>query len=241
LIHALEPGSEHFNDSFSMGGRSSKPSNTRKSTTHAAPGKITEIDRAMLDLKNTRDRLQKYRNRLSLEEAQLVERARQAKDRGHTQQALGLLRLKKYKNVTMDQVEQKLLTVLQMVETIDSKQNEKEFLNALRSGKDALAQMQKETTVEDVLQLMEQIQEQNDVEKEVAEILSNVPTLSAVDEATVEAELLALQSSVQVEGNDELNLPAVPTSKLPKWKNDLRSEADPAPNQSAGNRIAVAS
>jgi division protein CdvB (Snf7/Vps24/ESCRT-III family) len=224
-----------------MGGKSSKPSNTRKPATHVAAGKITEIDRAMLDLKNARDRLQKYRNRLSREETQLVERARQAKERGHTKQALGLLRLKKYKNVTIDQVEQKLLTVLQMVETIDSKQNEKEFLSALRSGKDALAQMQKETTVEDVLQLMEQIQEQNEVEKEVAEILSNVPSLSAVDEATVEAELLALETNSEIGGKEELDLPSAPTAKLPQLKNDIISETDQVTSKPDGGRIAVAS
>jgi charged multivesicular body protein 6 len=185
-----------------------KTSNTAKNSNSSS---ITTVDRAILDLKNARDRLQKYRAKLELEEVKLTQRAREAKEAGRTQQALGLLRLKKFKSRGTENVEAQLLTVLQMVEAIDSRRNDVQMLGALRAGKDALAQLQKETTVEDILDLMDQIQEQHEVEKEVAEILSNVPPLSADDEALVEAELEALEAEMtKVE-----NLPEVPTTKLP--------------------------
>lgn len=220
-----------------MGAFGSKHTKTTKPNTNTANNKnsssITTVDRAILDLKNARDRLQKYRAKLALEEVKLTQRAREAKEAGRTQQALGLLRLKKFKSRGTENVEAQLLTVLQMVETIDSRRNDVQMLGALRAGKDALAQLQKETSVEDILELMDQIQEQHEVEKEVAEILSNVPPLSADDEALVEAELEALEAEMtKVE-----DLPEVPTTKLPNIVAPVPTKTD---NKQPA-RVAVAS
>lgn len=216
-----------------MGGFSSKQHPTTTSKKAPAGGGITTVDRAILDLKNARDRLQKYRTKLGLEEVKLLQRAKEAKEAGRTQQALGLLRLKKYKSRSVQDVEAQLLTVLQMVETIDSRRNDVQMLGALRAGKDALAQLQKETTVEDILELMDQIQEQNEVEKEVAEILSNVPALSAADEALVEAELEALAAEM----TKVPDMPEVPTNELPTIA--VQTPTKDANKQPA--RVAVAS
>ena len=208
--------------------------NSKQPVKRTAGGSISDVDRAVLDLKNARDRLQKYRAKLEGEEIKLLQRAKEAKDAGKTKQALGLLRLKKYKSRGVEDVENQLLTVLQMVETIDSKKNEKELLGALRTGKDALAKLQKETTVEDVLDLMDQIQEQNEVEKEVSDILSGVPSLSVEDEALVEAELEAMEAEMNAEANPEL--PQVPTNKLPEIAKPEKEPATAKPG-----RVAVTS
>jgi Snf7 len=104
------------------------------------------------------------------------------------------------------------------VETIDSKQNEKQLLDALASGKDALKRMHEETTVDDVLNLMDQIQEEIAVEQEITEILQNVPTLSPADELAVEQELEQMQSEMNAPKLDAATaqLPQVPTTKLPE-------------------------
>jgi phage shock protein A len=52
---------------------------------------ISDIDRAVLDLKNARDRLTRYRNKLQADSDKLVEQARQAKLKGRKETALGLL------------------------------------------------------------------------------------------------------------------------------------------------------
>ena len=108
-----------------------------------------------------------------------------------------------------------------LVETISSKQNEKEVLSAMRTGKDALQKLHEETTVDDVLELMDQITEQNELEHEISEVLSGVPALSASDEETVEAELASLEA--EVTGKSKLPevptiapLPDVPTNSLPE-------------------------
>mmetsp|Transcript_17044 Transcript_17044/g.34309 ORF Transcript_17044/g.34309 Transcript_17044/m.34309 type:complete len:100 (-) Transcript_17044:13-312(-) len=97
-----------------MGGGSSKP---KKAPTPA----ISSTDRAVLDLKNARDRLQRYRKKLEQDDARLVAQAKKARDAGKTKQAIGILRLRKYKEAQATNCENQLLNVLQMVETIDSK------------------------------------------------------------------------------------------------------------------------
>jgi charged multivesicular body protein 6 len=201
-----------------MGGAFSSSSSTPANKNAAAS--ISPIDRAVLDLKNARDRLQRYRQKLERDDAALLIKAAAARDAGQTKKALGILRLKKYKQVQAGACEDQLLTVLQMVETIDSKQNDSAVLQAMAIGKDTLKKMHEETTVEDVLELMDQVSEENAVEQEINEILQGVPTLSADQEEAVEAELLALQSMMNPAApsakTEEVNLPTAPTTKLPE-------------------------
>jgi hypothetical protein len=208
-----------------MGGSFSKPKPPPRGT-------ISDVDRAVLDLKNARDRLRKYKSQLERDEVKLLLKAKEAKDAGKTKTALGILRLKKYKTNEVESVENQLLTVLQMVDTIDSKQNEAQLLTALRTGKDALHKMQQETTVEDVLELMDKIQEQASVEQEISDILSGVPSLSVQDEALVELELEALEAELHVPTSV---LPQVPSHKLPEGQ---QPEKEPV---ATSGRVAVPS
>ena len=185
---------------------------------------ISDLDRAVLDLKNTRDRLQKYRKKLELDDAKLVAQARKARDAGKMKQALGLMRLRKFKEAQATNCENQLLNVLQMVETIDSKQNETQVLAALAAGKDSLKQMHAERTVDDVLDLMDAVREEIEVEQEINQILEGVPTLSPEDEELVAAELESLQAEMNGTVTETLpvaptgpieKLPVAPTTKLP--------------------------
>ena len=227
-----------------MGGSfstSSAASKAKPAVTRKAPGgTITPIDRAVLDLKNARDRLNKYRKKLTAEEEKLVERAKQAKQEKRTSTALGLLRLRKHKLREVENAENQLLTIHQMIETVDSKQNEAQVLQAMKTGKDALTKLHEETSVEDVLELMDQIQEQNEVETEISGILSGVPSLSIDDEAAVEAELEALAAELNMEDNTDIaDLPAVPQTKLPELQTPVEPK-EPA-RKPAQAKVAVAS
>lgn len=211
-----------------MGGMISKP---KKVPTP----QISDMDRAVLDLKNARDRLHKYRKKLELDDAKLVAQAKKARDAGKKQQALGLLRLRKYKQAQATNCESQLLNVLQMVETIDSKQNEKQVLSALAAGKDTLKQMHEETTVEDVLDLMDAVREEIEVEQEINQILEGVPTLSPADEEAVAAEMEALAAEMNGTATTTVldDLPVAPQTKLPDIKVPEKKEPQ------AETRVAV--
>jgi len=196
-----------------MGGSQSKGTTKPKVVPRPPPPPISQIDRATLDLKNARDRLTRYQKKLEADEVRLIERAKQAKYEGKSQVALQLLKIKKMKHNEIDTVSAQLLNVLQMVQTMDSKQNEAQVLNAMKSGKDALQKMHEETSVEDVLDLMDAIQEQNQVEQEISDILAGVPsTLSVADEAAVERELEALMMAGEPIDSSVGMLPEAPTT-----------------------------
>ena len=172
---------------------SSDNSNATTKTTKKKQPEISATDRATLDLKNARDKLQRYKMKLEQDDSRIVARAKKAKVEGKTKAALNLLKVRKMKTREVESVEQQLLNVLQMVQTINSKQNEVQVLKAMKEGKDTLQKMHEETTVEDVLTLMDDIQEQNELENEINDILQNSPhSLSIADEEAVEAELEAL-------------------------------------------------
>jgi charged multivesicular body protein 6 len=204
-----------------MGGAFSHASSS-SSKKKAPGGSISSVDRAVLDLKNARDRLSRYKQKLEKDEGKLVTRAKEAKLEGQTKTALNLLRLRKIKLREVETAEGQLLTVMQMVQTIDSKLNEAQVLAAMAKGKDTLQKMHEETTVDHVLELMDQIQEQNEVEREISDVLEGAPSLSTEDEAAVEAELEALMQESQPATTTELPvapahkpLPVAPTGELP--------------------------
>ena len=202
----------------------SSKSNGAASKKAAAQSQITDIDRAVLDLKNTRDRLTKYNVQLETSIEKLMIKARAAKDQNKTKTALGLLRLKKYKHAQVEQVQAQLLNVHKMIGSIDSQQQNNQIVLSLKAGKDALAKLHQETTVDDVLALMDEVQEQNAMEQEINDVLNGaVPMLSADQEEAVEAELAALQQEMMQETptatttkQDDLVLPDVPDGTLPK-------------------------
>ena len=209
-----------------MGSYSSKetppPSTTRR---RGPPPAISAADRATLDLKNARDRLQKYKARLETDDARLTARAKKAKTEGNTKAALNLLKIRRLKTREVETIEAQLFNILNMVQTIDSKQNEVQVLQAMKEGKDTLQRMHEETTVDDVLNLMDEIQEQHELEQEMNDILvgANVASLTLEDDAELEAELEALigisapKEEVQLPvAPDTQPLPEAPSTKLPE-------------------------
>jgi charged multivesicular body protein 6 len=186
---------------------------------------ITDRDRAMLDLKNARDRLQRYRTKLLLDDEKLIEKAKHAKAAKQTTVALNLMRLHQYKQQQYENCNTQLLNILQMVETIDSKQNDLAVIQAMKAGKQTLQQIHEEISIDSLLQLMDEIQEQHDTEQEISDILQqNIPQLAnLIDEAAVEAELEALQASMMMdslpEAPTESLVPEAPTHALPSTEN----------------------
>jgi Snf7 len=210
-----------------MGGAfsSSTTAKNSKSTNRAmAQSQITDVDRAILDLKNARDRLTKYNASLETSIEKLVQRAKAAKEANRTQTALGLLRLKKYKQAQVESCQTQLLNVHQLIATIDSQQRNADIVQSMKAGKDALAKLHAETTVDDVLNLMDAIQEEHALEQEYTDIINGaVPSLTADQEEAVELELAALHAEMDgtttqpvASKEDKGDLPIAPNNPLPQ-------------------------
>jgi charged multivesicular body protein 6 len=168
---------------------------SRGKTKNKAPkkgGTITPIDRAVLDLKISRDRLSIYRTKLAIDAELLATRAKTLHVEGKTKNALQLLRLRKFKLQEADRVEEQLLTVLRMVDKIAEKQNEQEVVVALTIGTDALQKMHDEMGIDDVLDLMDKVRDQSEVERRINEVLG-CGGLTVAEELAEEAVLVELE------------------------------------------------
>jgi len=223
-----------------MGGKVTKPSQPPKR-------EVSQIDRAILDLKVSRDRLTRYKKKLNLDSTKLLSKAKTYKSKNtsaDTKNALNLLKLRKLKLKEVDNIDSQLLTLQGMVSNIQSKEEEKEVLAALRTGKNALEKLHAENSLEDVMNLMDDVQEQNELEEEINNVLVNTgETLTLVEEDELELELQALMegdvTEIQAEVPPErskLDLPEVPVNKLPEVQNKVDEEATKQPA-----RVAVAS
>jgi charged multivesicular body protein 6 len=221
-----------------MGGYSSKPKPDANVAVAVEQPKrkiqITSVDRAILDLKNARDKLHQYRIRLLIDDEKLMNKIKIAKQKNQISYALQLLKLHHYKQQQYENCNQQLLNILQMVQTIDSTQNDLSIINAMKVGKESLQQLQNEISLDNLIQLMDDINEQHQTEQEINDILQqNIPQfidttlqIDTSDEALL-AELEALQRidsdtsttepTATATTNDisSLHLPTVPTHKLP--------------------------
>ena len=210
-----------------MGGRISKESKSK--TKQVKSGAITPLDRAILDLKNSRDRLTKYRSKLDSDSSKLAARAKSLHAEGKTSYALQLLRLRKYKLQETDRVDEQLLTVLRMVDKISEKQNEQEVILAMKRGKDALQILHDEMGIDDVLDLMDDIRDQDEVEKRINEVLGGegLRVVDDMEEDDILKELQKLEEEVNFETeaktdtSEGVDLPSVPTKPIPKVDNRI--------------------
>ncbi len=187
-------------------------------------GTITPLDRATLDLKNSRDRLSKYRKKLNLDADKLASRAKALHVDGNKSYALKIMKLRKYKLQEADRVEEQLLTVLRMVDKISEKQNEQEVIAAMKRGKDALQILHDEMGIDDVVNLMDDIRDQDEVEKKINEVLGEegmrvVEEMGGDDDILAELEQLEeelkSEQAVATQETGSIALPNVPSNPLP--------------------------
>ncbi|KAJ6239743.1 charged multivesicular body protein [Anaeramoeba flamelloides] len=182
---------------------------------------ITSQDRAVLELKVQRDNLKRSRKKIESvidKETEIAKQCLRAKKR---KQALLALRRKKWQEQTLEKVEKMLTNVEEMTQSIEFKQMEQKVFDSLKSGKDALQQLNKMMSVEEVEQLMEENEEAMSYQNEIQELLAG--QLTQEDEEDVLKELDEIIEMAQDE--KEINMPKVPT-KNPKKKQSLDEEEE---------------
>lgn len=73
--------------------------------------------------------------------------------------ALLVLKLRKYKENKLDNIDGQLLSVLTMIDTIEWESQNVQVFQALKAGNDALNKLHEEFSVEDVAQLLDETNE----------------------------------------------------------------------------------
>ncbi|KAF3011523.1 hypothetical protein G7054_g3296 [Neopestalotiopsis clavispora] len=172
--------------------------------------RITAQDRAILDLKLQRDKLQQYQRRILPLVARETDMARQMLAAGDKPRALLALRRKKYQEQLLSRTDGQLQQLEQLVRSVEFAQIQKDVVFGLQQGTKVLKEIHAEMGgIERVELLMGESAEAIAYQNEISEMLGQ--RITNQDEEEVEDELAALAAEV----NGTAKLPDVPQPKLP--------------------------
>ncbi|XP_064814463.1 charged multivesicular body protein 6-like isoform X1 [Oncorhynchus masou masou] len=180
------------------------------------PSRVTEQDRAILQLKQQRDKLKHYQKSVTLQLEKERSLAKQLLKDGKKDKALVLLKKKRYQDQLLDKTENQISNLERMVQDIEFVQIEMKVIEGLKVGNDCLKSMHEAMSLEDVERIMDETQDAIEYQRQIDELLSG--SLTQEDEDAVLSELEAITQGEDVE------LPEVPTEPLPEVPEPAETE-----------------
>ncbi|XP_061892545.1 charged multivesicular body protein 6-like [Entelurus aequoreus] len=170
------------------------------------PSRVTEQDKAVLQLKQQRDKLKQYQKRITLHQEKEHLLAKQLLKDGRKEKALLLLKKKRYQDQLLDKTENQISNIERMVQDIEFMQIELKVIEGLQAGNDCLKSMHQIMSIEDVERILDETQEAIEYQKQIDDMLAGA--LTQEDEDAVLAELKAIT------GGEDVALPDVPTEPI---------------------------
>ncbi|KFH40704.1 Charged multivesicular body protein-like protein [Hapsidospora chrysogenum ATCC 11550] len=186
----------------------------------ANSSKVTARDRAILDMKTQRDKLQQYQRRIAVLTDKETEIARQMLAKGDKRRALLALRRKKFQESLLAKTDAQLEQLEQLTSNVEFALIQKDVVFGLQQGTKVLQEIHAEMGgIEHVEKLMGETADAVAYQKEISDMLGG--RISAQDEDDVEDELEALEAEM-AKPNEEL--PAVPSANIPVHARETESE-----------------
>ncbi|PLB44031.1 Snf7-domain-containing protein [Aspergillus steynii IBT 23096] len=177
--------------------------------------KISAQDRAILDLKNQRDKLHQYQRRITVLTDRETAVAKECLARGDRKRALLALRRKKYQESLLAKTDGQLEQLEQLTSQVEFSLVQKDVLFGLRQGTQVLQTINKEMGgIEGVEKLMGETEDARAYQEEISQMLAG--HLSHQDEDEVEDELAALQRETQ----KPIDLPTPPIAAPPPIRHE---------------------
>ncbi|KAH3673008.1 hypothetical protein WICMUC_003961 [Wickerhamomyces mucosus] len=158
---------------------------------------VTAQDKAILQLKLQKDKLTQYEKRtnnlLKSETLQIKKLLRENNKTG----AKVILKKKKYQQSLLESVSNQILNLENMIQNIEFKLIEKEFLKGLTQGNSVLKKLNNELNVKDVNELIDEVNDNIEYQNEINDLLST--SIVGKDyEDEIDEELQALENEVIV-------------------------------------------
>ncbi|XP_075418445.1 charged multivesicular body protein 6 [Tenrec ecaudatus] len=175
--------------------------------------RVTEQDKAILQLKQQRDKLRQYQKRITqqLERERAI--ARQLLRDGKKERARLLLKKKRYREQLLDKTENQITSLETMVQSIEFTQIEMKVMEGLQFGNDCLHKMHQVMSLEEVERILDETQDAVEYQRQIDELLAG--SFTQEDEDAIWAELDAITQ-------EQIELPEVPTEPLPD-KNPVKA------------------
>lgn len=175
--------------------------------------RITEQDKAILNLKKTRDQLLQYQKKIEGNLDKDREIAKRLLKEGKKDRAKLLLRKKKYHESLLSRTDGQLNNLETLVNDLEFSQVEKQVLDGLQEGNAALKRANEMFSIDEIEQIMDDTAEAIEKQREIESILSGQLT-----EEEEEDVLKELENLVEDEGKaisaEVPELPNVPTDNL---------------------------
>ncbi|CAL1688148.1 unnamed protein product [Lasius platythorax] len=198
--------------------------------------RVTEQDKAILQVKQTRDKIKQYQRKIeqSLEKERLL--AKELLKNGRKDRALLLLRKKKYQEQVLSRADGQLENLERMVHDLEFAQVEMKVVDGLRIGNTTLKQLHDLLSIDEIEKIMDETREGVEKQREIDEILSSTFTAEDnIDEDEIETELDAL---LETEFNEKT--PEIPKNViLPDVPKDLPEENKNRTKEKIQESIAV--
>ncbi|XP_012277951.1 charged multivesicular body protein 6 [Orussus abietinus] len=173
--------------------------------------RVTEHDKAVLQLKQTRDKIKQYQRRIEQskeKERELLKKLIQNDQRERAK--LLLKRRKKFRDYDqiLETSDNQLENLERMVHDLEFAQVEMKVVDGLKIGNAALKSLHEVLKIEDIEKVMDDTREGIEKQRELDELLSG--EFSEEDERDITAELEDLLAK-----NVEESMPDVPVSSVP--------------------------
>lgn len=175
---------------------------------------MTEQDKAVLQIKQQRDKVKQFQKKLVVQLESETEIIKQLVQKGQKQKALLLLRKKKYTEKILDKTDTELFNIESLITDIEFKRVEESVIKGIQIGNETLKQLNAVFSIEQIESILEETEEGVAKQQEINDLISSnrEGEEEEEDEAALDAELASI---LGVHEEEDINLPDVPTSKLP--------------------------
>ncbi|KAI9896201.1 hypothetical protein N3K66_008373 [Trichothecium roseum] len=189
------------------------------------PSKITEQDKAILDMKIQRDRLQQYQRRITTLTDRETAIAKEMLAKGDKKRALLALRRKKYQESLLSKTDAQLEQLEKLTSSVEFAQIQKDVVFGLAQGTKVLQEIHAEMGgIEKIEKMMGESADAIAYQQEVSDMLGS--RMTTQDEDEVEEELAALEAETT---GAKQELPTVPNQRLPEVSNIDKEAKQPEP------------
>lgn len=173
---------------------------------HKKVSRVTEQDKAVLQLKQQRDKIKQYQKRILVGLENERQLARKLLQDGRKERAKLLLRKKRFMEQMLEKTDGQLTNLERMVHDIEYAQIEIQVVEGLKVGNESLKKLHEMLSVDAIEKIMDETQEGIEKQREIDDLLSG--QLTAEDDEAVLAELESLVA--EDEAKAVLGLPSVP-------------------------------
>lgn len=165
---------------------------------------VTKQDRAVLQLKQQRDKIRIYQKRTEQELIKSKELALKLFQNDMKERALIVMKRRKCMEDIIHRTDKQLETLQQLVSEIEFTQAEVSVVQGLKIGNEALKQLTSLMNIEDIQQMMEDNQEAAEKQKEISDLLSQ--SAERFDDSELLNELNALRQKDEPQAEPDKGL-----------------------------------